>query len=104
VQKTRVRKALWQVFLGLANVENPDCTETDTVARNLGRKITHPWKQRNLVFYPIRERISLPPRSRFLRTTDKSELMAEIGINLVERYFRLPPDPDDANVRVATVC
>jgi antirestriction protein ArdC len=40
-----------------------------------------------------------PWRLSWDKTVDKSELMAEVGISLVENYFRLPPAQDNTNIR-----
>jgi Zincin-like metallopeptidase len=105
--------------------DRADYSDLDDVVRYLRIRTIHHWKRRTPMFDITLDRMLLPVRSSFSgdahyhgarthevfhyleqpwrlkwnRTDDKSELMAEIGIGLVESYFQLPPDLDDANIR-----
>lgn len=102
-----------------------DYSKLNDVVRSMRIRTIHHWKRRTPMFDITLDRMLLPVRSSFRcdahyhgarthevfhyleqpwrlkwnRTDDKSELMAEIGIGLVESYYQLPPDLDNANIR-----
>jgi antirestriction protein ArdC len=96
----------------------------DEIIRATGARVVHHWRVKKPKFDRIRDRILMPPRSKFLSertyhscrihealhfveapnrvgwigSSHQSELVCEIGTSFLEAYLRLPPDQDSANV------
>jgi len=105
-----------------------DYGELDEIIQATGARVVHHWRVAKPRFDRIRDRIMMPPRSRFfsdrtyhacrihealhfveapnrvgwIGSNHQSELACEIGTGFLESYLRLPPDQDSANVNKYT--
>ncbi len=102
-----------------------DYGELDEIIRATGARVVHHWRVKKPRFDRIRDRILIPPRSRFwsesqyratvihevlhhleqpwrlgwIGSDGQSELVCEIGTSFVESRLQLPSDVEMANIR-----